>query len=87
MGGYGVVEVVALLGSRGASAAAARLGRSLLRSRRRLRISLAQSRAAINAQRGVVLSSNTDIAPIFAFGWHPRYFVFSPLTPKGGAAL
>ena len=60
----GVVEVVALLvRSSGASAAVARLGRSLIKSRRRLRISLAQPRAASSgAQRDVVLSLNIDIA-------------------------
>jgi hypothetical protein len=46
----------------GDSAAAARLRRSLIRSRRRSRISLAQPRAAINAQRDVILSLNIDIA-------------------------
>ncbi len=47
---------------RGDSAAAARLGRSLIRSRRRSKISLAQPRATINAQRDVILRLNIDIA-------------------------
>ncbi len=56
------VELVALLApSSGASAAVARLGRSLIRSRRRSRISLAQPRAAISAQRDVTLSLNIGI--------------------------
>ncbi len=46
----------------GASAVAARLGRSLIKLRRLSRISLAQPRAAISAQRDVILSLNIDIA-------------------------
>ncbi len=48
----GVVEVVALLGS---------VQRGLCGSST-VRISLAQPRAAISAQRGVILSLNIDIA-------------------------
>ena len=62
----GVVEVVARLGfiQRGlcCSAAVARFGRSLINTRRRSRISRAQPRAAISAQRDVILSLNIDIA-------------------------
>jgi hypothetical protein len=57
---------VALLGfiQRGpcCPAAVAQFGRSLIRSRRRSRISRAQPRAAISAQRDVILSLNIDIA-------------------------
>ncbi len=59
----GVVEVVALLGFiQRASAAVAQFGRSLIKSRRRSRISRAHPRAAISAQRDVILSLNIDLA-------------------------
>ncbi len=48
--------------SSGASAAVARPGRSLIKSRRQSRISLAQPRATISAQRDATLRLNIDIA-------------------------
>ncbi len=48
--------------SSGASAAVAQFGRSLIKSWRRLRISRAEPRAAISAQRDGILSLNIDIA-------------------------
>jgi hypothetical protein len=47
--------------SSGASAAVAQFGRSLIKSRRQSRISRAQQRAAISAQRDVILNLNINI--------------------------